>query len=67
MTDFRFANHGSICILAPLTEEASTWVEEHIPEDAQRWAGGIVVEPRYVADIRDGIDSDGLTVEWVGF
>ena len=60
--DFSFANHGSICIFTPLTPAAKTWVADHIPEDAQRWGRGIVIEPRYAGDILAGIMGDGLTV-----
>ncbi len=59
-TDFTITDHGSIVILRPHSPAAHSWVEDHIPEDAQVWAGGIVVEPRYVLDIVDGIHADGL-------
>lgn len=60
--DFLVADHGSICILTPLSPDAETWVEEHIPDDAQTWGPkGIVVEPRYLPDILQGIDEAGLS------
>lgn len=62
MTDFTLVNHGSISVLTPNTSAAREWVEDHIPDDAQWWCGGVVVEPRYVGSILDGIDVDGLTV-----
>jgi hypothetical protein len=63
--DFSFQNHGSICILTPITPAARDWFSEHLPVDnseTQFWAGGIVIEPRYVGDIISGIQSDGLSV-----
>jgi hypothetical protein len=60
MTDFTIANHGSIFILTPLTDDGDEWVSQHIPEDAARWGGGIVVEARYIDDIVEGIRDDGL-------
>jgi hypothetical protein len=63
MSDFYLSDHGSVVLLSPRTDEAVAWVAEHIPDDAQRWAGGIVIEPRYVADIIAGLQADGLTVE----
>jgi hypothetical protein len=63
--DFSFQNHGSICILTPLTPAAKDWFSEHLPADnpeTQFWAGGIVIEPRCVPDIVSGIQSDGLSV-----
>jgi hypothetical protein len=63
--DFSLQDHGSICILTPLTPAAKDWFNEHLPVDnseTQFWAGGIVIEPRYVPDIISGIQSDGLLV-----
>ena len=63
MLDFDVSNHGSICLLTPLTEAAQAWVAKHIPEDALRWGQcSIVIEPRYVEDILDGIVNDGLNL-----
>lgn len=63
-TDFDFANHGSICILTPLNENAFRWLEAHVVnEETQFWGkSGIVVEPRYVSNLVAGIFADGLTV-----
>ena len=63
MLDFDVSNHGSICLLTPLTEAAQAWVAEHLPEDAMTWGqNSIVVEPRYIEDILDGIVADGLSI-----
>jgi hypothetical protein len=63
-SDFRVSNHGSILILFADTQEAQDWVAQHIPEDALTWGrNGIVVEPRYISNIVDGIQNDGLSVE----
>lgn len=61
-SDFLFTNHGSICILTPLSEAARVWTVEFIPSEAQTWGDGIVIEPRYAQDILDGVLNDGLTV-----
>ena len=63
--DFSFASHTSICVLTPLTPAGRNWFNEHLPVDnseTQFWAGGIVVEPRYVPDTLEGIRNDGLVV-----
>lgn len=62
-TDFRVSGGGSLYILSPLTEAARDWVAEHIGDDAQTFGGGIAVEHRYIGDIVDGIQCDGLTVQ----
>jgi hypothetical protein len=62
LVDFDFQNHGSLCILYALTEEAAQWVTNNLPEDRTEFCGGTVIEPRYAGDILFGIDNDGLTV-----
>lgn len=61
-SDFSFINHGSLCILTPVTKAANDWIGLHIPDDAMTWCNGIVIEPRYAEAILDGIACDGLTV-----
>jgi hypothetical protein len=61
--DFWVQNHGSLYLLIPQTEAAQDWVGENIPDDAQWFGKGIVVEHRYIYDIVDGIRGDGLEVE----
>ena len=60
--DFQVDNHGSIVILVPLSPAATEWTDEHLPEDAMHWGAGIVVEPRYISDIVDGMLADGLAM-----
>jgi hypothetical protein len=60
--DFRCENHGSLFLLFPLTESARSWVDEHLPSDAQWFGNGVVVEHRYIWPILEGIQNDGLAV-----
>jgi hypothetical protein len=62
--DFVVENHGSIFLLKPLTPSATSWVEEHIGQGNgyQPYFPTVVVEPRYITDIVQGIQSDGLMV-----
>lgn len=63
--DFLFQNHGSICLLQPLTPSGRTWFNENLPVDnpeTQFVGDSIVIEPRYASDILQGIHSDGLRV-----
>ena len=62
MTDFIVQDHGSIVILTPQTPEARGWVNEHLPDDAQWFGRGVVIERRYFEPIYDGITADGLTI-----
>jgi hypothetical protein len=60
--DFLVENHGSIFLLQPLTPAANSWVDEYLPEDRMAFAGAVVVEHRYIADIVRGAIADGLAV-----
>jgi hypothetical protein len=62
MRDIIIRNHGTLCIMVAITHAGEDWIAEHIPEDAQRWGKGIVVEPRYIEDIVEGARADGLEV-----
>lgn len=61
-SDFRLEHQGTIAVLFPLSSDAADWCWNHLPADAQRWCGGVVIEHRYVEDILFGIHNDGLVV-----
>jgi hypothetical protein len=60
--DFRCENHGSLFLLFPLTQSAQSWIEEHLPSDAQRFGNAFVIEHRYIWAILADLQDDGLTV-----
>jgi hypothetical protein len=60
--DFLYQHEGSIGLLFPMTDEARSWVDEHISSDAQWFGKGLVIEWRYLDSIIEGITGDGLEV-----
>ena len=60
-TDFNAVDHGSVVLLQPITADAATWAEEHLPEDAPRFGSGYAIEKNYICEILQGIECDGLT------
>ena len=60
--DFHCENHGSLFLLFPVTESARSWIEEHLPSDAQWFGTAVVVEHRYIWAILQGLQDDGLVV-----
>jgi hypothetical protein len=62
MPDFTLYNHGSIVVLTPMTKRGRGWVLMNVDDEAQTWGRGVVIEPRSVASILDGLTADGLTV-----
>lgn len=61
--DFDFQDFGSVTVLTARTKAARRWRSDHLPSDAQNWGrDGVVIEPRYVGPIIEGIADAGLTV-----
>ncbi len=63
--DFKLENHGCLFLLRPLTTLAHEWMTEHLPvenPETQFFAGAIVVEPRYIGPIVEGIVAAGLVL-----
>jgi hypothetical protein len=60
--DFEFESRGSVCLLRPVTPIAKTWIEENLSEDRMMFCNEVVIEPRYVGHILDGIRADGFEV-----
>jgi hypothetical protein len=63
--DFQLENHGSLFLLRPLNDAAKNWMDEHLPvanPETQFWGDSIIIEPRYVVPIVDGILADGLAL-----
>ena len=63
MDDFTIHNHGSIILVDAVTDAARTWVEEHVSQgDFQPdFPDQLIVEPRYLGDILDGMNEARLT------
>ena len=53
-------NGSSIYLLVPLTPAAQEWIDEFLPEDAQRLGTSIAIEHRYIDPIIDGVLDAGL-------
>jgi hypothetical protein len=61
--DVTVENHGSIALVVPETKRAREWVEENVLQGELLWWGrGFVCEPRYLGDLVEGMQGDGLTV-----
>lgn len=64
MPDFTLFDHGSVLVLNAESDAAKEWADAHLSgPETQGWGpNGTVIEPRYYADIENGILADGLTV-----
>lgn len=60
--DVTVDDEGSIVLVTPRSAAAREWLAAYLPDDATWFGGAVVVEPRYVADIVDGMRAAGLRV-----
>ncbi len=60
--DLLVSGGGTLFLLFATSPTGESWIEEHIPDDAQWFAGGVAVEHRYILDIITGAVADGLRV-----
>jgi len=61
--DFTLEKDGSIVLLWPNTLEASMWLRETAPDDAQFFGAALAIEPRYLSNVAEAAISDGFTVQ----
>jgi hypothetical protein len=60
--DIALADHGSIVLLAPVSDAGREWCSEWIDDAGMRTGSAYVVEHRYVDAIVDGMIDAGLDV-----
>ena len=62
--DFRLTYHGTITTITPLTDRCREWVEENLEiERWQRFGTSIAIEPRYVEQLAEAMNEEGLVME----
>ncbi len=65
--DIWIAGGAPVYLLRGKTAIGREWIEENIQEEGVPfWCGSIVVEPRYMKAIVEGMLESGLTVSWDG-
>lgn len=63
MIDVYVANHGSVVMVEPRSEDAKEWVEENVPLEDWQWMGrSFAVEPRMLDDLVMGMREEGFRV-----
>ena len=55
-------NHGSILLVRSQTEIADLWIDTNISDESQWYGEALVVEPRYIEPIIQGMREEGLNV-----
>ena len=65
--DIRVEDHGTVVLMRARSERGEAWMGEMIVTEAwQHFGGAIACEPRFVVDVIDGAEADGLVVEFGG-
>lgn len=57
---FYIENHGSIVLVRPLTADVDAWLHENTSEEAQWFGHALVVEPRYLEGLVEGLVAEGF-------
>ena len=60
--DIQVEDHFSLYLARPLSGRARAWLEENVQPDALWFRGAVVVEPRYLPALVEGMLAVGLTV-----
>lgn len=64
MADFRVTNGGSMFLVHPLTQECRDWLDENVQAESWQWLGNaLAVEHRFIEDLVEGMQNDGLNAE----
>jgi hypothetical protein len=58
---FSVEDHGTITLVRPHTADVEAWLREHT--DGQWFGNALVVEPRYVNDLCQGLFSEGFALQ----
>jgi hypothetical protein len=60
---FNIEDHGSLVLVRPLTDDVEEWLHENTADDAQWFGGALVVEPRYLEPLVEGMFSEGFAIQ----
>ena len=60
---FHVEDLGTLILIRPLTDRVEEWLREHVSEDAQYFGNALVVEPRYLASLVEGMFEEGFAVQ----
>lgn len=63
LADFTLHDHGSILVLHPNNEAATSWCDRHLPEDTPRWGSDPAIERRPMGEIFEDLDAAGYLIQ----
>jgi hypothetical protein len=63
VADYYVRSEGSLFLFEPLNDAARENLEQNVGDEAQWWAGALVVEHRYANELWDRLTIEGWVVE----
>ena len=63
VADFEVERSGGLFLFRPQNEAAKQHLRDHVGEEAQWWAGALVVEHRFARELADKLIEQGFVVE----
>ena len=60
---FHVEDLGTLILIRPLTDNVEEWLRENVAEDAQWFGSALVVEPRFLAPLVEGMFAEGFAVQ----
>jgi len=58
--DFIVLNGGSVYTLRTISSACEEWIGEHVRGETTYFGGALVVEPRYIARLVEGLEAEGF-------
>lgn len=59
-SEVRIEQHGSLALVTPVSQAAQEWLVANVHQDSLWYGGSLVVEPRYLDGLIDGLVEAGL-------
>lgn len=63
-SDVVVTGSGTVYLFRLLTQEARSWVDEHVSDDRQMFGDAVPVGHRYMVILANGMQHDGLIVSF---
>jgi hypothetical protein len=60
--DIGVGNHFSLFLIRPFSEQGEAWLRENVCQDSQWFGDALIVEPRFVGALLEGMIANGLTL-----
>jgi hypothetical protein len=60
---FNVEDLGTLILIRSLTDDVAKWLKENVADDAHWFGNALVVEPRYLTPLVEGMFEEGFAVQ----